>query len=67
MQTDEILDYRKKDSLELVRKDPAYLDSLDRIRNKITLMGIVFSGFDFNREKSRESFRVNGLIEITGL
>ncbi|HTE28372.1 MAG TPA: DUF5686 and carboxypeptidase regulatory-like domain-containing protein [Flavitalea sp.] len=66
LQTDEILDYRKKDSLELVRKDPAYLDSLDRIRNKITLMGIVFSGFDFNREKSRESFRVNGLSRSLG-
>jgi hypothetical protein len=66
LQTDEILDYRKKDSLELVRKDPAYLDSLDRIRNKVTLMGIVFSGFDFNREKSRESFRVNGLMRSLG-
>ena len=30
LQTDEVLDYRKKDSLEIVRKDPAYLDSLDR-------------------------------------
>ena len=31
---EEVLDYRKKDSLEQVRKDPKYMDSLDRKRNK---------------------------------
>jgi hypothetical protein len=66
LQTDEVLDYRKKDSLELVRKDPAYLDSIDRIRNKVTLMGIVFSGLEFNREKSRETYRINGLARTLG-
>ncbi|MHA4847739.1 DUF5686 family protein, partial [Flavitalea antarctica] len=66
LQTDEILDYRKKDSLEVVRKDPAYLDSIDRIRNKVTLMGIVFSGLEFNREKSRETYRINGLARTVG-
>jgi hypothetical protein len=66
LQTDEVLDYRKKDSLEIVRKEPAYLDSIDRIRNKVTLMGIVFSGLEFNREKSRETYRVNGLARTLG-
>ena len=66
LQTDEILDYRKKDSLEQVRKDPAYLDSIDRIRNKVPLMDIVFSGININREKSRTSYRINPLSRSLG-
>ncbi len=34
---EEVLDYRKKDSLEQLRKDPKYLDSLDRISNKVKI------------------------------
>jgi len=66
LQADEVLDYRKKDSLEQVRQDPAYQDSIDRIRNKITLMDIVFSGININREKSRESYRINSLSRSLG-
>ncbi len=38
--SEEVRDYQKKDSLEQVRKQPAYLDSLDKIRNKITFGNI---------------------------
>ena len=41
LRQDEIADYKKKDSLEQLRKDPRYLDSIDRKRNKLTPMGLV--------------------------
>ncbi len=66
LQEDEMLDYRRKDSLELVRKDPRYQDSLDRVRNKVGLMGVVFSGVTFNKEKRRESYRINSLSRSLG-
>jgi hypothetical protein len=66
LQEDEIRDYQKKDSLEMVRKDPRYLDSLDKVRNQVTLMDIVFSGISWGKERSRESFRINSLSRSLG-
>ena len=63
LQIDEMVDYRKKDSLEQVRKDPRYLDSLDRRRNRVTVMKILLSGQSFRREKKRESFSINPVLQ----
>ncbi len=52
---EEARDYKKKDSLEQVRKDPHYLDSLDAKRNKIRLSGILFSGQSFSVRKRKEN------------
>lgn len=62
LQADEVFDYRKKDSLEQVRKDPKYLDSLDKKRNSVTVMKILVGGQNFSREKNRESFSISPLI-----
>ncbi|HLK31122.1 MAG TPA: DUF5686 family protein, partial [Puia sp.] len=62
LQLDEIADYHKKDSLEKARKDPHYLDSLDKIKNKITVAGILLTGQTINREKSHSSFTFPSLI-----
>lgn len=62
LQVEEIVDYRKKDSLEQARKDPKYLDSIDRKRNRVTVMGALVSGLSFNREKKRESYYINPLL-----
>ena len=51
LQLDEMVDYRKKDSLEQARKDPRYLDSLDRRRNRVTVMNILMRGQTFSVEK----------------
>ncbi len=56
-------DYIKKDSLEQVRKDPRYLDSLDRKNNKITLVGLLFTGQSFNRQKRKQTISFAPLIE----
>jgi hypothetical protein len=47
-------DYKKKDSLEQVRKDPHYLDSLDKKRNKVTLGGILLTGQSYSVRKRKE-------------
>jgi hypothetical protein len=51
----EMRDYIKKDSLEQRRKDPTYLDSLDRIANKLKFSNIL-SGKTFNNQKNKTSF-----------
>jgi len=55
-------DYIKKDSLEQRRKDPAYLDSLDRINNKIKFNHILFSGKTINKQSKKLSIGLPGLL-----
>ena len=59
---EEKLDYKKKDSLEQARKDPHYLDSLDRKRNKLTLSGLVLTGQTFSKQKRKETISFEPLI-----
>lgn len=61
---EEIRDYRKKDSLEQLSKNPVYLDSVDRMRNKISLFGALITGEDFRKEKRRADYHVRSLSEI---
>ena len=60
---EEIKDYKKKDSLELVRESPHYLDSLDKINNKITLNRILFSGQQFENRQKKESIHFQPLLK----
>ena len=60
--TEEVRDYKKKDSLEQVRKDPRYLDSLDKKRNKFKLSGLLFNGQTFTKRKRKESISLNSLL-----
>lgn len=60
---DEIKDYYKKDSLEQVRKDPRYMDSLDRRNNRITVMNLLVSGQSFTRRRNRSSINIAPAIE----
>lgn len=59
---EEARDYQKKDSLEQVRKDPRYLDSLDAKRNKPRVSGILFTGQSFSVRKRKEFVRLNPLL-----
>ena len=56
-------DFQKKDSLEQVRKDPRYLDSLDKKRNKIRIGGMLFSGQSFSKQKKKESISFDPIIK----
>lgn len=59
---EEVKDYRKKDSLEKVRESPAYLDSLDKIRNKFTLGNLLLTGKFFSQRKTKTSLNIEPLI-----
>ncbi|MCF1714942.1 DUF5686 and carboxypeptidase regulatory-like domain-containing protein [Flavihumibacter sp. RY-1] len=63
LQPEEILDYRRKDSLEQARKDPRYLDSLDRIRNKVSPVALLLTGENFSIQKKRVTISVNPVIQ----
>ncbi len=60
---EEVKDYRQKDSLQKVRKDPRYLDSLDKRRNKVSMTSIVLVGQTFFNSKKRTSLGFSSLIE----
>lgn len=59
---EEVRDYVKKDSLEQVRKDPRYLDSLDKKRNKIRLGGILFTGQYISNQKKKTYISLDPLL-----
>lgn len=59
---EEALDYKKKDSLEEVRKDPRYMDSIDRKRNKLSLGGILLTGQSISKQKKKEFINFDPLI-----
>lgn len=62
LQKEEAEDYRKKDSLEQVRRSPAYLDSIDRVRNKIHLSGLILNGLSIGNSKKHSSISVSSLL-----
>lgn len=59
---EEVKDYIKKDSLEQVRKDPRYLDSLDKIRNKPNLINLFLTGQTFSKQKYKSTLQFPPLI-----
>ncbi|WP_205511135.1 DUF5686 and carboxypeptidase regulatory-like domain-containing protein [Longitalea arenae] len=63
LQAEEIADYHRKDSLEKAHKDPRYLDSIDRRRNKPHLFALVATGQSFYKAKRRETWYFNPLLQ----
>jgi hypothetical protein len=61
---EEMRDYVKKDSLEQRRKDPSYLDSIDRISNKIKPGNIFYSGKTFSRQSKKMSYTLPSLLQV---
>ncbi len=47
LSTEEISDYIKKDSIQIVRKSKTYLDSIDSVKNKFKLTNLI-TGYDYN-------------------
>lgn len=61
---EEVKDYKKKDSLEQVRKDPKYLDSLDRRSNRPSFTGMLLSGYTYNRRRSKLAISFDALPDM---
>lgn len=62
LQPDERIDFSRKDSLEQVRRNPRYLDSIDRIRNKFSITGLLFTGENFSKQKRQVTYSINPLL-----
>lgn len=60
---EEIDDFKKKDSLEKRREDPRYLDSLDKIQNHITGLGVLINGPRFIKRSNQTSFSIDPLLK----
>jgi hypothetical protein len=60
---EETMDYRKKDSIEQLSKNPAYLDSIDRVKNKLTIMGFLLTGQTINKEKKNASYYFRSITD----
>jgi hypothetical protein len=60
---EEVTDYKKKDSLELLRNDPHYLDSLDKRRNKFNSVSLLLTGQTFSREKKKTFFHIDPVLD----
>ena len=60
---EEVKDYKKKDSLEQVRKDPKYLDSLDRRANKLSVSKILL-GYTYSVRKSKLNVSFDPLLDV---
>ncbi len=66
LMAEEVKDYKRKDSLEIVRKDPRYLDSLDKKRNKLKLLQALIFEQTFTYQRSRTTFSFRPLTELVG-
>jgi hypothetical protein len=64
LMVDEVKDYKRKDSLEVLRKDPRYIDSLEKIRNKVTIANVLVFGQSFQSERKRTSTSIPSLLEL---
>lgn len=64
LQTEEATDYKKKDSLEQLKKNPAYMDSISRRRNRLNIARLFYSGQSFTRESKRRVISIPNLLEI---
>jgi hypothetical protein len=63
LMADEISDYQRKDSIELVRRDPKYMDSIDRVNNRINLFGALLFEQTMVTESKKTTFSFRPLTE----
>ncbi|HLF47126.1 MAG TPA: DUF5686 and carboxypeptidase regulatory-like domain-containing protein [Chitinophagaceae bacterium] len=61
---EEANDYRKKDSLERLSKNPSYLDSVDRGNNKFSILRFLVLNQSFQKESKRTTYSIRSLTEI---
>lgn len=64
LQQEEIADYHKKDSIEILKNSPAYLDSIDRNRNKPSVSQLILTGQTFSISKKKTEIAVQPLLDV---
>jgi len=58
----EAIDFIKKDSLEKLRSTPAYLDSIDKKRNKINFINLFLRGYNYNKQSQKRRVNIDPLL-----
>ncbi len=61
---EESTDYVKKDSMEVLRESPAYMDSVDRQSNKIKPLDLLLTGYTYERRYTKTEFNFDPLIRL---
>ena len=64
LQTEETKDYQDKDSLEILKNQPHYIDSLDKVRNKLTVAGLLLTGQYFSKQREQIRYNIEPLLDI---
>ena len=63
---DELRDFHRKDSLEKLRENPEYLDSLDKRQNRLTPVGFILNGQTLLRRSRKISFTYEPFLKSFG-
>lgn len=58
----EAKDYVKKDSIEQAHENPKYLDSIDKVNNKISISSLLLTGQSFNNRKKKTEIYIEPLL-----
>ena len=66
LMADEVKDYKRKDSLEIVRKDPRYMDSMDKKRNEFRPLQAMLFEQTFTYQRRHTTFSFRPLTELVG-
>jgi hypothetical protein len=64
LMADEIHDYKRKDSMDIIRTDKAYIDSMDKLRNKVSVINALVAGQTFVSTEKRTTLEIQPLPEI---
>lgn len=63
---EEVVDYHKKDSLEVIKNSKPYQDSLDAVRNKPSFGSFLMGGYTYSKSYERRFYRFDPLLSLTG-
>ncbi|MGK0325188.1 MAG: hypothetical protein ACJA2M_000502 [Polaribacter sp.] len=63
--TEEVKDYKIKDSLKVLRKSKKYLDSVNKKQNKFSLLSPI-TGYTFRNSYEKWSLSYNGIVKDLG-
>lgn len=61
---EERVDYKEKDSVITVHESKPYMDSIDRINNRLDWSDVFVSGYSFERSYYKRSYRLNPIFGI---
>jgi len=64
LMTDEVHDYKVKDSMDIVKQDKKYIDSMDKETSKISFFSALFTGVTFVTTPKRISLQFQPIPEI---